>query len=127
MAKINRFEDIEAWQKGLILCNEIYEVSKEGEFAKDFSLKNQMRRCSISIISNISEGFDRESKLQFIYFLKIAKGSCAELRAQLHVALGQKYIDTKIFNDLYSKCEEVSRMISGFINYLRIKNKEKVK
>lgn len=117
--KIERFEDIEAWQKARELVKGIYQVTGEGEFAKDHSLKDQIRRASISAISNIAEGFSRQTDKEFVQFLGIAKGSASEVQSQLYVALDLKYISGTAFKQLYELSEETIRLISGFIKYLR--------
>lgn len=119
MAKIERFEDIEAWKHARDTTKLIYQVSSDGKFAKDFGLVNQMRRPSVSILSNIAEGFERNGDKEFIQFLTIAKGSCGEVRAQLYVALDQEYLEEKDFLEIKNKLIETSRMISGLINYLK--------
>lgn len=124
MATILKFEDIIAWQKALELSDLIYEYSNKDKFSKDFGLRDQMRRASISVISNIAEGFEREGNNQFIYFLLVAKASAGELRAQLYIARNQKYITIEEFEQLNNKVLEVSKTISGFISYLRTQKKE---
>ncbi len=118
MSSIGCFEDIDAWQKARELTREIYALSNEGLFARDFGLRDQIRRASVSIMSNIAEGFERGSNKEFIQFLYIAKGSAGEVRAQLYVALDQTYINQASFNLLNKNAAEISRMLSGFINYL---------
>jgi four helix bundle protein len=125
MAKISKFEDIIAWQKALELSNLIYSHSNKDNFAKDFGLRDQMRRASVSVVSNIAEGFEREGNNQFIYFLLVAKASAGELRAQLYIARNQKYITKQEFEILNTKVLEVSKTISGFITYLRSQKKVK--
>lgn len=125
MAKISRFEDIIAWQKALELSDLIYSHSNKDNFAKDFGLRDQMRRASVSVVSNIAEGFEREGNNQFIYFLLVAKASAGELRAQLYIARNQKYITKQEFEILNTKVLEVSKTISGFITYLRSQKKVK--
>jgi four helix bundle protein len=125
MAKIERFEEIIAWQKGMELCDAVYTITLQENFAKDYALKDQIRKSAISIPSNISEGFERESNNQFIYFLVIAKASAGELRTQLYIAKNQKYISEEEFQKLKEQCLNVSKLISGFISYLRKKRKEK--
>jgi four helix bundle protein len=125
MAKIERFEDIIAWQKGMELCDVIYAITLKESFAKDYALKDQIRKSAISVPSNISEGFERESNNQFIYFLVIAKASAGELRTQLYIAKNQKYISEEEFNELKNQCLNVSKLISGFVSYLREKRKDK--
>jgi four helix bundle protein len=119
MAKIERFEDIEAWKKGRELRKSIYACSKIGKFATDYGLRDQIRRASISITSNIAEGFEREGNREFLQFLANSKGSCGEVRDQLYVALDEQYITKEQFQALYQGALEVSRIISGFMKYLR--------
>ena len=119
MAKIERFEELLSWQKARELSRLVYSVSKNGAFAKDLGLRSQMRSASISILSNIAEGFERGGDKEFIHFLSTAKGSCGEVRAQLYAAFDQQYLTADQFNELYSKTVEVSRLISGFMTYLR--------
>jgi four helix bundle protein len=118
MAKIEKFEDIEAWKKARELTKAINAVSNEGPFTRDFVLRDQIRRASVSIMSNIAEGFERGSNKEFIQFLYIAKGSAGEVRSQLYVALDQGYIKQEIFASLSKEASEISRMISGFVSYL---------
>lgn len=92
MSKIQKFEDIEAWRSAREATKLVYKISSIGEFARDYALRDQIRRCAVSIMSNIAEGFERDGDKEFIQFLAIAKGSCGEARSQLYIALGQKYI-----------------------------------
>jgi four helix bundle protein len=119
MPKIERFEDIECWQKARTLTKSIYAVTLEGRFSKDFGLRDQLRRSSVSILSNIAEGFERDGNKEFVQFLSLAKGSCGEARAQLYVALDQQYISQEQFGSMSEKAIEISRMLSGLIKYLR--------
>jgi len=119
MAKIERFEDMLSWQKARELTRSVYQVSKQGDFVKDFELRGQMRGASISIMSNIAEGFERGGDKEFLQFLSIAKGSCGEVRSQLYVALDESYISPAEFKQLYAGTVDVSRLISGFMGYLR--------
>ena len=96
----------------------IYEVSSTGDFSKDFPLRDQIRRSAISTMSNIAEGFERERNKEFLNFLSIAKGSCAESRAQLYVALDRRYITKDEFERLYGKLQETGKLIGGFMRYL---------
>lgn len=118
MGKINRFEDIFAWQKSRELNKFIYEATLKHPFVKDFALVDQVRRSSISILSNIAEGFERKGVQEFIQFLNIAKASCAELRAQLYVASDLEYISIENGKELIEKATDISKMISGLIKYL---------
>ena len=111
--KIEKFEDLIVWQKARELTRDIYKITKDGELSKDFGLRDQIRRSSVSVMSNVAEGFERGSRPEFHQFLVIAKGSCAELRSQLYVALDADYIDKETFTDLESLAKETSRVIGG--------------
>ena len=119
MATFTTFEDIEAWQRGRQLVKEIYSLTLRPNFSKDFALRDQIRRSAISIISNIAEGFGRGGKLEFMQFLSIAKGSLAELRAQLYIALDLKYIEKEDFTRLNGLADETGKLLAGLMNYLR--------
>ena len=119
MASIEKFEDIEAWQKARELTREIYRISNQGSFARDFGLRDQIRRAAVSIMSNIAEGFGRGGNKEFIQFLSTAKGSASEVQAQLYVALDAEYITKEQFQKIYSRTEEISRMIGGLLRYFR--------
>ena len=111
--KVERFEDLIAWQKARVLTREIYKVTAAGEFSRDYGLRDQMRRAAVSIMSNIAEGFERGRPSEFHQFLSVAKASCAELRAQLYVALDAGYMSEALFNELMLKATEVGRIIRG--------------
>lgn len=119
MAKIERFEDIEAWKEARKLVDAIYNVSDEGQFSKDFGLKNQIRSACVSIMSNISEGFDRGSDKEFIQFLVVARASASEVKSELYVALDRNYIDQAKFNKIYNQADNVISLIDAFIRYLK--------
>ncbi|OIP26500.1 MAG: four helix bundle protein [Dehalococcoidia bacterium CG2_30_46_9] len=124
--KIERFEDIKAWQEARVLVKMIYNaVESNKEFGSDYKFREQIQRAAVSIMSNIAEGFSRRSTKEFTQFLFIAKGSAAEVQSQLYAALDQGYLTQEKFNELYSKSEEVARLISGFIQYLLGKDKSK--
>lgn len=119
MAKLNSFEEIIAWQKSRELNAEIYRITNENElFTKDYGLRDQMRRASISISSNIAEGFERETTKEFIRFLYIAKASAGEFRSQLYLASDLGYISNDDFQTLNLKVNDISKLLSGFIKYL---------
>jgi len=111
--KIEKFEDFIAWQKARKLTREIYQATNLPEFSRDFGLKDQIRRAALSIMSNIAEGFERGRASEFHQFLSIAKGSCAELRSQLYVALDVAYITDNQFEQLMSAASEVGLVIGG--------------
>ncbi len=111
--KVERFEDLIAWQKARQLTADIYRITSHGEFAKDFGLRDQIRRAAVSVMSNIAEGFDRGSRSEFHQFLVIAKASCAEVRSQLYVAQDVGYINQENFNTANSNTSELSRIIGG--------------
>jgi four helix bundle protein len=111
--KIQKFEDLIAWQKARELTKGIYKVTKHGDFLKDFGLRDQIRRSSVSIMSNLAEGFERGGRSEFHQFLVYTKGSCAELRSQLYVALDVEYIDVVTFQTLDNLARETSRLVGG--------------
>ncbi len=119
MAKIEKFEDILAWQKARELTQLVYRASRRGEFAKDFALRDQIRRAVISITSNIAEGFERGGTKEFVQFLGHAKGSCGEVRSQLYIALDEAYFSQPDWEELHNRCLEISRLLDGFAKYLR--------
>ena len=119
MARIDRFEDIEAWKLARQVTRRIYDVSSAEPFCRDFALVNQMRRASISVMSNIAEGFEREGNKEFMQFLAIAKGSCGEVRSQLYIAADQNYVNESKFSEIAGLLIETSRTISGFMKYLK--------
>lgn len=118
MSAFQRFEDIEAWQKARELAKAMYALSNDGQFALDFGLRDQIRRASVSVMSNIAEGFGRGGNKEFIQFLSTAKGSASEVQAQLYVALDAGNINQEQFQILYSETEKTSRMIAGLLRYL---------
>ena len=125
--KIERFEDIKAWQEARSLVKMVYEAVKADKgFSSDYKFREQVQSAAVSIMSNIAEGFSRRSRKEFTQFLFIAKGSAAEVQSQLYVALDQGYISQEKFNDLYIKSDGVARLISGFIQYLLGNEKSKL-
>lgn len=113
---IEKFEDIISWQKSRELSLNIYNIFKNN---KDFGFKDQIRRASVSIMNNIAEGFDRKGDKQFIQFLCIAKGSCAEVRSMLYLAKDLKYISEKDFYELFNTSLNISKLLNGFIKSLK--------
>ncbi len=119
MPIIERFEDIEAWKRAREVTKKIYQLSGIGEFSRDFGLRDQIRRSSVSVMSNVAEGFERDGNKEFINFLSIAKGSCGEARSQLYIAMDQGFISAEDFEWTYDHLSQTGRMIGGFMNYLR--------
>jgi four helix bundle protein len=113
LSKIERFEDLIAWQKARELTRVIYQVTRCGEFARDFGLARQMQRAAVSTMANIAEGFERGGRGEFHQYLSTAKASCAEVRSHLYVALDAGYLDRATFADLLAKAEEVARIVGG--------------
>ena len=119
MPTFTRFEDMEAWRQARVLCGEIYRVSGKGSFAKDFGLRDQIRRAIVSIMSNIAEGFERSGTREFVQFLAIAKGSAGEMKSQLYIALDQSYLDREDFARLSTSASDTAKIIAGLMSYLR--------
>ena len=119
MATFKKFEEIEAWRKARELTKQVYRISRTSMFARDFGLRDQIRRASVSIMSNIAEGYDRSGTGEFIQFLATAKGSAAEVKCQLYVALDENYIDESTFHELSALVTEIGNMIGGLMGYLR--------
>lgn len=109
--KVERFEELIAWQKAMDLAVRVYELAETGKIAKRFALRDQMERAGLSVPSNIAEGFERASRAEFHRFLSIAKGSCAELRTQLYLAHRLRYIDDATLKQLLGDAEEVGRIV----------------
>lgn len=118
-AKVERFEDLRVWQAARQSVAEVYRVSSDRAFSRDFALRDQMRRAAVSISSDIAEGFSRRSNREFVQFLFIAKGSLAEVQSQLYVALDQDYISPEAFDTVHDKLESTTRQLSRLITYLR--------
>jgi four helix bundle protein len=110
---VERFEDLIAWQKARLLTRAIYRVTRTGPFARDFGLKDQIRRAAVSVMSNIAEGFERNKRTEFHQFLCIAKGSSGELRSQLYVALDAEHISEETFDQLSAQAQEVAKVVGG--------------
>ncbi|MEO6695076.1 MAG: four helix bundle protein [Ignavibacteria bacterium] len=118
MAKIEKFEDLICWQRARNVVKEIYSITSEGLFNRDFPLKDQIRRAAISIMLNIAEGFGRRTHKEFQQFLFFAHGSIAEVQSALYISLDVNYIAKEVFDNLYNKCTEISKIISGLIKSL---------
>ncbi len=122
MPTFKRFEDILAWQKAREVTKLVYSVTKTGDFAKDFGLRDQIRRSCVSIMANIAEGFARRSDKDFANFLNMARSSAAEVQSHLYVAVDQEYIENANFEVIYNKLEETSRMIYALAQHLARKS-----
>jgi four helix bundle protein len=123
--KIERFEDIEAWQLARELTRKVYCLTKNAEFAKDFGLKKQIQDAAGSSMHNIAEGFDSETNAEFIRFLRYSKRSCSEVQSELYIALDEKYISAEEFKDVYEQAQRTRAAVRGFINYLKKYEKSK--
>lgn len=119
MAKFSKFEEIQAWQKAKDITLVIYQITSNSEFSKDYGLKDQIRRASVSIMANIAEGHGRKTNAEFANFLNIARGSVAEVQSHLYVAVGLNYISQNEFDALYQTLTEISRMLLSLAQYLR--------
>ena len=118
MGKFKSFEEITSWQKSRLFNKRIYEITENISFKRDFDLVRQIRRASISISSNIAEGFERNTDKEFVYFLYVSKASAGEVRSQLYLALDLNYISKIEFDELYLNVSDISKLLSGFIKYL---------
>ena len=119
MARIKKFEELEAWKKARDMGKAIYRVTSTGSFSRDFGLRDQIRRAGVSAMSNIAVGFERGGDKEFRQFLAVAKGSVGEVKSQLYVALDAGFLTAKAFDDLYALATETSRLIAGLMRYLK--------
>lgn len=113
--KVESFEDLRVWQKGIELVKQIYLVTEEGKLSKDFGLRDQLRRASVSVPTNIAEGFERYFRKEYLNFLNIAKASAGEVRSLLRIAVEVGYIEQQIYTQLYNQARELSGMLSNQI------------
>jgi four helix bundle protein len=117
--QIKNFEDLEIWKDARALSRGIYQLTSEPKFSKDFVLRDQIRRATVSIMSNIAEGFERGGNQEFIQFLYVAKASCGEVRSQLYVTMDQGYIDQKTVDELLTALKRLSVMMKHLIDHLK--------
>jgi len=117
--KIERFEDIRAWQEARVLANLVYDATEAGTFARDFGLRDQIREAAGSIMHNIAEGFEAGSDAEFIKFLKYSRRSASEVQSELYLTLDRKHLTPDSFQPIYDKATEVKKLINAFIGYLR--------
>jgi four helix bundle protein len=118
MARIDRFEDVKAWQAARVLTNMVYDASDDGPFARDFGLRDQIRRAAGSTMHNVAEGFEAGSDAEFTRFLKYARRSASEVQSQLYVALDRHYLGQDLFGPVYDQATQVKKLINAFIGYL---------
>ena len=116
---VQHFEDLDIWKLARELTTKVYAETKQGPFSKDFGLRDQIRRSTVSVMSNIAEGFERGGNKEFYQFLSIAKGSCGEVRCQLYIAGDQNYIDENNCRTLINDFKKLSIMINKFMLYLK--------
>jgi four helix bundle protein len=124
--KIERFEDIEAWQLARELTQKVYRLTKKSGFTKDYGLKRQIQDAAGSSMHNIAEGFDSETNAEFIRFLRYAKRSCTEVQSELYVALDEEHISSNEFKDVYEQARRTRAAVRGFIHYLKKYQERKV-
>ena len=117
--KIENFNEIEAWKQARLFVADVYNIFSQGNSQKDFGFRDQIQRASVSIMSNIAEGFDSGSSKSFIQFLTYSYRSASEVESLLFVALDINYIDVNQHNELMSKLNSIKRLIGGFIRYLK--------
>ncbi|HXV78965.1 MAG TPA: four helix bundle protein [Candidatus Binatia bacterium] len=117
--QVKNFEDLEIWKDTRALTRAIYQLTRDPKFSKDFGLRDQIQRATVSIMSNIAEGFERGGNQEFIQFLYVAKASCGEVRSQLYVAMDQSYLAQKDCEELTTPFRRLSIMISNLIDYLK--------
>lgn len=118
MASIERFEDLEIWQLARELVKDVYELTRKKEFSRDYGLKDQIRRSSVSVMNNISEGFESRTTKRFINYLGHSKASCGETRSISYVALDCKYVTESDFQKLYDQCVTISKKTRKLMDYL---------
>ena len=123
MGRIERFEDIRAWQEATALTNLVHDVIASSKLSRDFGLRDQIQRAAVSVMANIAEGFDRNSRKEFIKLLDYSLSSVSEVKSHLYVALDRKYLSAEQFKCVFDQAENVSKTLTGFIKYLRTKAK----
>jgi four helix bundle protein len=120
--KISRFEDIESWKEARILVSDIYRCFAD---CRDYGFRDQIQRASISVMSNIAEGFDRGSNKEFVQFLVIARGSVSEVKSLAYAGVDIGFLKPESFHRIEDRCSNLSCMINGFIRYLRNSERKK--
>lgn len=127
MPTIKSFEELPVWKDARKFANKIYNLTKKFPKEENYGLTSQITRATVSIGSNIAEGFDRYSKKDFVKFLIIARGSISEIQNDLYIALDLKYINQNDFQETYALAKELGKQINGFIKYLRSYDKQNSK
>ena len=127
MGNIQRFEDLEIWQKARALNQNIFRLISDTQLQKDFKLREQINGAAGSIMDNIAEGFERDGNKEFVQFLSIAKGSCGEVRSQLYRCYDREYIDQDQFNELKNQCSNLSRQINALMKYIKASDRRGAK
>lgn len=117
--KIERFEDLRAWQEARVLANLIYDAAGQGSFSRDFELRDQICAAAGSVMDNAAEGFDAGSDSEFIVFLKYARRSASEIQSEIYLAMDRKYVNELTYKQIYEKATEVKKTINALIAYLR--------
>lgn len=113
------FEELNVYRRARELTNRVYEITRVGTFVRDYSLVDQVRRASLSVMCNIADGFERGTNAEFLQFVFVAKGSCGQVLAQVSVAFDQKYISKTDYEDLTERCRRISGMLGNLIRYLK--------
>lgn len=121
MALIKKFEDIVAWQEARKLVASVYRLTSSGALAKDYGTRDQLQRAAVSAMTNIAEGFDCESKVEFARFLGIARRSAVEVQSLLYAALDVGYINEQVFKTEYRQAEKTKALIGGLKRSLKPK------
>jgi four helix bundle protein len=119
MGLIERFEDIKGWQEARVLVREVYELSGDGDFGRDFGMRDQIRRAAVSVMTNIAEGFDCASKVEFARFLGYARRSVVEVQSLLYTACDVGYISPDQFTQVYEQAAKTKALVGGFIYSLK--------
>jgi four helix bundle protein len=119
VATVNEFEELEVWKKARVLQKEVFKLTKTRDFSKDYRLVTQINDATDSTMGNISEGIERDGRKELMQFLSFAKGSAGEVRSHLWVAYDRGYIDEVVFNSMHGICKDVSKMLGGFLRYLK--------
>jgi four helix bundle protein len=122
MALIKRFEDILGWQEARKLMKDIYQITGKGDFARDFGIRDQIQRAAVSVMTNIAEGFDCDSQVEFARFLGYSRRSAVEVQSLLYAALDIGYINQTIFDAQYQQTEKAKALIGGLKTSLKKRN-----